>query len=151
MAQPTARPMAAGLELWARRRDGSEFPAEISLSGFTTEEGSLVAAAIRDVTDSRRVEQRFKAVLESAPDAMVGVGADGRIELVNAQAERLFGWSAAQLLGQRIEVLVPSKVGIMHVGIEPVTSIAQRLGRWVPAGNSRLGARTTPRFRQTSV
>jgi PAS domain S-box-containing protein len=75
-----------------------------------------VAAAIRDVTDSRRVEQRFKAVLESAPDAMVGVGADGRIELVNAQAERLFGWSAAQLLGQRIEVLVPSKVGIMHVG-----------------------------------
>jgi PAS domain S-box-containing protein len=107
LSHPTTRPMGVGLELWARRRDGSEFPAEISLSALTTSEGPLVAAAIRDVTVSRRTEHRYRAVLASAPDATIAVDAAGRIELVNAQAERLFGWSAADLLGEQIEVLVP--------------------------------------------
>jgi PAS domain S-box-containing protein len=114
VAHPTTRPMGAGLELWARRRDGSEFPAEISLSGFTTEAGSLVAAAIRDVTESRRTEHRFRAMLESAPDATVGVDASGRIQLLNAQAERLFGWTAAELLGRQIETLVPEAALARH-------------------------------------
>jgi PAS domain S-box-containing protein len=104
----TPRPMGAGLELWALRKDGSEFPAEISLSSFETESGKLMAAAIRDVTLARRTEQKFKAVLASAPDAIIGVNADGDIELVNAQAERLFGWSPEQLVGRPIEVLVPA-------------------------------------------
>jgi PAS domain S-box-containing protein len=107
MASPTTRPMGVGLELRARRRDGSEFPAEISLSGFATADGPLVAAAIRDVTVARRTEHRYRAVLASAPDATIGVDAAGRIELLNAQAERLFGWSAADLLGEQVEVLVP--------------------------------------------
>jgi PAS domain S-box-containing protein len=115
VAHPTTRPMGAGLELWARRKDGSEFPAEISLSSFTTAEGSLVAAAIRDVTVSRRTEHRFRAVLASAPDATVGVDAAGRIELVNAQAERLFGWSSAELLGRQVEILVPEAAMRRHV------------------------------------
>jgi hypothetical protein len=115
MKHPTTRPMGVGLELWARRRDGSEFPAEISLSGFTTAEGSLVAAAIRDVTVSRRTEHRYRAVLASAPDATIGVDAGGRIELLNAQAERLFGWTAPELLGQQVEVLVPELDRARHV------------------------------------
>jgi PAS domain S-box-containing protein len=115
MVHPTTRPMGVGLELWARRRDGSEFPAEISLSGFTTSEGPLVAAAIRDVTVSRRTEHRYRAVLASAPDATLGVDSAGRIELLNAQAERLFGWAAADLLGEQIEVLVPEIDRAQHV------------------------------------
>ncbi len=115
MAHPTTRPMGAGLELWARRQDGSEFPAEISLSGFTTRAGSLVAAAIRDVTESRRTEYRFRAVLASAPDAIVGVDGEGRIELLNEQTERLFGWTASELLGQKVEVLVPEPALGRHV------------------------------------
>ena len=115
MKNPTTRPMGVGLELWARRRDGSEFPAEISLSGFTTAEGSLVAAAIRDVTVSRRTEHRYRAVLASAPDATIGVDAAGRIELLNAQAERLFGWTADELLGQQVEVLVPEMARARHI------------------------------------
>ncbi len=111
---PTSRPMGAGLDLWARRRDGSEFPAEISLSSFDTDEGQLLAAAIRDVTTSRRTEQKFRAVLASAPDAIIGVDAAGVIELVNAQAERLFGWSAEELVGRPVETLVPDVAPERH-------------------------------------
>jgi PAS domain S-box-containing protein len=57
VSRPETRPMAAGSDLRARRRDGSEFPAEITLSAFTTTSGTLVAAAIRDVTLVGRTEQ----------------------------------------------------------------------------------------------
>jgi PAS domain S-box-containing protein len=113
--QPVTRPMGVGLELLALRRDGSEFPAEISLSGYSTAEGTLVAVAIRDVTVARKNEQRFRAVLASAPDAMLGVDSAGRIELLNEQAERLFGWSRDELVGQLIEVLVPESMRGVHV------------------------------------
>ena len=112
--QPTSRPMGADLELWARRKDGSEFPAEISLSSFDTDSGRLMAAAIRDVTLARRTEQKFKAVLASAPDAIIGVNGDGVIELVNEQAERLFDWTAEKLLGRPVEVLVPEGMHERH-------------------------------------
>jgi len=114
-AQPATRPMGAGLELWARRQDGTEFPAEISLSTFHTSDGPLVAAAIRDVTTARRSEQRFRAVLTSAPDAILGVNSDGQIELVNDQAERLFGWRVDELIGKNIEMLVPEERRHVHI------------------------------------
>jgi len=104
-----------GIELLATRRDGSVFPAEISVSSFDAGDGILVAAAIRDVTSTRRTEHRFRALLESAPDPILGVDVDGRIELVNAQAERLFGWPAAELVGQQIEVLVPDAARARHL------------------------------------
>ncbi len=112
---PSSRPMGASTELWARRRDGSEFPVEISLSAIQTDEGQLVAAAIRDVTLARLAEQKFRGLLASAPDAMLGVDADGRVELMNEQAERLFGWPESELIGQPIEVLVPPSVVGRHV------------------------------------
>jgi PAS domain S-box-containing protein len=111
---PAPRPMGAGMQLAGRRKDGSHFPAEISLSSIDTEDGRLVSAAIRDVSDRVRAEAKFRGLLEAAPDAIVGVTADGRISLVNAQAERLFGYRRDELAGQPIEILVPDRARGVH-------------------------------------
>ena len=114
MGQPLLRPMGAGLELYGLRKDGTEFPIEISLSPVKTESSSLVCSAIRDITDRKRIEERFRALLDSAPDAMVVAGHDGRIVLVNSQTEKLFGYKREELLGQPVEVLVPERFWKHH-------------------------------------
>jgi protein-histidine pros-kinase len=107
--QPRTRTMGDGLELFGRRRDGYEFPVEISLSPLSTDEGVMVMSAVRDITDRKKAEQKFRGLLESAPDAMVIVGRDGRIALVNSQLERLFGYTREELLGQSVDRLVPER------------------------------------------
>ncbi|HEV2522861.1 MAG TPA: PAS domain S-box protein [Candidatus Acidoferrales bacterium] len=114
MGHPLVRPMGAGLELFGLRNDGTEFPIEISLSPILTEKDSLVCAAIRDITDRKRIEERFRRLLDSAPDAMVVTGNEGKIVLVNSQTENLFGYKRDELLGQPVEVLVPERFWNRH-------------------------------------
>ncbi|MGZ4779565.1 MAG: PAS domain S-box protein [Thermoanaerobaculia bacterium] len=104
---PRSRPMGAGLDLAAQRKDGSEFPAEISLTPVQTDNGTYTSAAVRDVTERRRVDAKFRGLLESAPDAMVIVDSLGNIVIVNSQTERLFGYPRAELIGKPVETLVP--------------------------------------------
>jgi PAS domain S-box-containing protein len=114
--EPRTRSMGAGLELYGIRKDGVEFPVEISLSPLRTEEGALAMSAIRDISDRRKAEQKFKGLLESAPDAILIVDRDGRIVLVNSQTERLFGYTRADLLGQMVEMLLPERYRGKHPG-----------------------------------
>jgi protein-histidine pros-kinase len=113
-AEPRVRPMGVGLELYGRRKDGAEFPIEISLSPLETEEGRLVSSAIRDISGRKKAEEKFRGLLESAPDAIIIMNRDGDIVLVNSQTEKLFGYPRGELLGNKIEMLLPARYRDKH-------------------------------------
>ncbi len=114
LANPQPRPMGVGLDLFALRKDGTEFAAEISLSPVTGKAGTVVAVAIRDVTDRKRAEAKFRALVEAAPDATVIVDTAGVISLVNSQTERVFGYPRTELVGQPVEMLLPERFHDKH-------------------------------------
>jgi protein-histidine pros-kinase len=113
-ADPKIRPMGFGLELFGLRKDKTEFPIEISLSPMESEEGRLVMSAVRDMPDRKKAEEKFRALLESAPDAIVIANREGSIVLVNSQTERLFGYSREELLGQKVGILLPGRFQDNH-------------------------------------
>jgi PAS domain S-box-containing protein len=110
----SAQQIGAGIELIARRKDGGEFPIEIMLSPLASVEGTLVTAAIRNIsvrkaaeTHLAQMEGRYRGLLEAAPDAMVVVNQSGEIVLLNVQAEKQFGYRRDELLGQKVTNIIP--------------------------------------------
>ena len=120
-AEALAQQIGTGIELNGRRKDGSEFPIEIMLSPLEDDEGTLVTAAIRDITVRKAAEKhltlmegRYRGLLEAAPDATVVMNHSGELILVNAEMEKLFGYGREELLGQKIEMLVPARYRSYH-------------------------------------
>ncbi len=111
-----AREGRVELEGWRVRKDGQRFWASVSISPLRDAGGVLAGfiKATRDITEERQSQALFQGLLESAPDAMVIVGAEGRIVLVNRQAEHLFGYGREELAGQEMEVLVPERFRQRH-------------------------------------
>jgi hypothetical protein len=97
--------------LRGRRRDGTEFPLNLSLSRADTEDGLLVIAAVRDLTDredahdKRDRMRRLAAIVEFSRDANIGIGPDGIITSWNPAAERLYGYSRDEVIGKPVSSL----------------------------------------------
>jgi PAS domain S-box-containing protein len=113
---PTVRAMGVGRELFAIKKDETEFPIEIGLNPVVTVDGTLVLASIIDITERKKAEARFRLVVESAPNAMILINIEGVITLVNTQAEKLFGYSRKELIGSMLETLIPERFRKQHPG-----------------------------------
>jgi PAS domain S-box-containing protein len=108
------RSMGAGIELRAVRKDNTSFPVEISLSPIKTKEGLLVSASVRDITNRKKSEEKFRSLLDSAPDATVIVDEKGTIQMINHQTENLFGYTREELIGKPVEILIPDDLRGRH-------------------------------------
>jgi len=106
-AEALAQQIGTGIELNALRKDGTGFPIELMLSPLENADGILVTAAIRDITVRRESEEKYRGLLEAAPDAMVVVNQIGEIVLLNLQAEKQFGYSRDELVGQKVTNIIP--------------------------------------------
>lgn len=113
-ADPKTRAMGVGRDLYGLRKDGTEIPVEIGLNPLMTGGSRFVLASVVDITERKRAEERLRTTIEAAPSGMIMVDHEGKIVLVNTQVERLFGYSREELLGQSIEILVPTNVREKH-------------------------------------
>jgi PAS domain S-box-containing protein len=137
---PRLRPMEEGRDLYGLRADGSEFPLAIGLNPIATEAGTMVLSTIIDISERQRLEDRFRQAVEASPNAMVMTNAEARIEMVNTQAELMFGYTREELLGRPIEMLVPERFREHHPELRAVF-VADPSPRPMGAGRDLFGLR----------
>ncbi len=113
-AKPISRKMGENRALFAQKKNGIEFPVEIGLSPIVTVDGTLALAAIIDVTERKKADEQFKMVVESAPNAIILVNGEGNIVMINHQTEVLFGYHRTELIGEKMEILVPERLKDKH-------------------------------------
>ena len=112
-----------GREVVGRRRDGSVFPMDLSVGEARDGSEPIFVGIIRDITDrkaaelaQRESELRLRSILDTVPDAIVVIDAQGTIQSFSPAAERLFGYGSAEVLGRNVNVLMPTPYHEAHDG-----------------------------------
>ena len=149
-----AQEIGTGIELSGRRKDGSQFPIEIMLSPLDSTSGILVTAAIRNITVRKaadtqlaQMEGQYRGLLEAAPDAMVVVNQAGEIVLLNVQAEKQFGYSRDELLGQRVTNIIPEGFAerlVTDATRSETDALAQEIGTGIELSGRRKDGSAFP-------
>ncbi|MBV2169965.1 MAG: PAS domain S-box protein, partial [Bdellovibrio sp.] len=114
LKNPHARAMGAGRDLFGLRKDGQEIPVELGLNPINVEGEMYFLTAVIDITERKKAEDRFRMVVEAAPNSMIMVNKMGEMVLVNSQAEKLFGYAREEMIGKPVELLIPSKFKESH-------------------------------------
>ncbi|MEV6305604.1 PAS domain S-box protein [Actinoplanes sp. NPDC051861] len=111
LANPVPRPMGEGMRLTGVRSDGTEFPVEISLATVDGDSGPVVFAAVQDITErlvQAQTDAQLAAIVETSSEAIISKDLDGNVLTWNPGAERLYGWTAARMIGRNVSVLLPA-------------------------------------------
>jgi PAS domain S-box-containing protein len=102
------------VELSAVTKDGLEFPVELSLATWMLDEDRYYTGIIRDISERKQAEQKFRSVTESAIDAIISADHTGVIITWNSAATRILGYTEQEAVGQRLELVIPERFHEAH-------------------------------------
>jgi len=122
------------VELAAQHKSGKQIPIELSLSTWRIGEDRFYSGIIRDISDRKLAEelreaseQKFISITETANDAIIAINQKGCIQLWNKAAEKIFGYSEQEVMGQSVTLIIPERYKALHEqGIERVNRGGER-------------------------
>ncbi|PKP29876.1 MAG: hypothetical protein CVT99_15495 [Bacteroidetes bacterium HGW-Bacteroidetes-16] len=112
ISEPKSRAMGQGKELFAQRKDGSEFPTEIMLEPVEINGNQFTLAIVRDITERKKIQNELKLqanLLNNVGQSVIATDLSGNVIYWNNAAEKMYGWSMAEVIGQNIIILTPTQ------------------------------------------
>ncbi|NIP72738.1 MAG: PAS domain S-box protein [Gammaproteobacteria bacterium] len=128
-----SRVIGKTVELAAIRKDGTEFPVELSLATWLLDDKRYYTGIIRDISERKQAEQKFRSVTESAIDAIISADHTGEIVSWNKAATNILGYTEEEALGQRLELIIPERFHEAH---------RSGMARFTETGEARVIGRT---------
>src|ERR1700740_3215651 len=102
--------------IFGLRKDGTEFPAEASISKFEVGGEKVMTVRLRDITERMRAEEavrlsqaRFEGIVRISEDAIISIDDNQTVTMFNDGAEKIFGYSVAEIIGQKVDKLIPAR------------------------------------------